>query len=445
MRKHLHYVPFVVSLIFVLLLGEIGFKTVNATTQGAPATVISGDEVYIPAGSFAMGCADDLSPIQCDPDADPVHLVYLDAYYIDKLPVTNAQYAACQAAGACPQPLSVASHTRSDYYTNPKYASYPMINVRWSYANAYCTWAGKRLPTEAEWEKAARGTDLRWYPWGNELPTCERSNIGLIHPGDILPTPCVGDTVAVGLYPQNASPYGVLDMVGNVREFVNDYYMALYYDKSPYYSPTGPATDINGKGHFARGAGWSDQDRLSTNWVRHDEASAEIWELIGFRCARSTTDTPLPMPTPTPTPVPSDTGRFGDEGGLLWITYPEHLTAVHVPPGILTETMTSEIALSVTYTEPQPVGNLYGMDHFFVVEGVQPIKPVEVLLGFKNSGGMIAGTEGLYRLDANAWVTDSITTSERSSGHILAWIDQPGLYGVLGQTNRTYLPVVFRY
>ena len=84
------------------------------------------------------------------------------------------------------------------------------------------------------------------------------------------------------------------------------------------------------------------------------------------------------------------------------------------------------------------------MDHFFIVDGVQPNKSLEVLLGFKNSGGVIAGTENLYRLDANAWITDSITITEHSSGHILAWIDQPGLYGILGQTNRTYLPLVLR-
>lgn len=444
MRKRLRYLSFVVGLILVLLVSQIAFRPVGAISQNVPATVLASDEVYIPAGPFAMGCSDDLSPIQCDPDADPIHLVYLDAYYIDKLPVTNAQYAACQAAGACPPPLSVASYTRADYYTNPKYASYPMINVRWSFANAYCSWAGKRLPTEAEWEKAARGTDLRWFPWGNELPTCERSNLGYLRPGDVLSTPCVGDTVAVGLYPQNASPYGVLDMAGNVREFVNDYYMALYYDKSPYYNPTGPETDINNKGHFARGAGWSDHTRLATNWVRHDEASAEIWNLIGFRCARSTTDAPPPTPTPKPTPVPSDSGYFGEEGGVLWIAYPEHLTAVHVPPVTLTETMTSEIALSVTYTRSQPVGNLVGADHFFVVDGALSARPVEVLLGFRNSGSVIAGTESLYRLNANAWVTDGITTTERSARHILAWIDRPGLYGILGETNRIYLPLVMK-
>lgn len=104
----------------------------------------------------------------------------------------------------------------------------------------------------------------------------------------------------------------------------------------------------------------------------------------------------------------------------------------------------SEITLSLTYTQSRMVGDLYGIDHFFIVEGVPAVKPVEVLLGFKSTSGMIAGTASLYRLDATAWLTDSITTTERSAEHILAWIGRPGLYGVLGQTNRTYLPMVLR-
>jgi len=237
----------------------------------------------------------------------------------------------------------------------------------------------------------------------------------------------------------------VLDMTGNVREFVSDFYQKDYYPRSPYYDPTGPEVDL-GKYHLARGGGWYDHARLASNWVRHDEASAELYEHIGFRCARNAPVTPMPTPTsaPTPTPLPSDAGYFGAEGGLLWITHPGHLTALHIPAGTLSGTMTSEITLSVTYTQPRPVGDFYGADHFFVVDGALSVRPVEVLLGFKDTGAMITGTEELYRLDATAWVTDSITTSEHSSGHILAWIDRPGLYAILGQTNRTYLPMILR-
>lgn len=441
MGKRLKYALFIVSLLLVLLLGSIVLRTVDATTERAPMPVISSAEVYIPAGPFGMGCSTDLSSIHCDVDATPIHLVYLNAFFIDKLQVTNAQYAACEAAGVCPAPLSPASTTRPDYYTNPQYRQHPVLNVTWGYAHAYCQWVGKRLPTEAEWEKAARGTDLRPFSWGGAEPTCELGNISIVRPGEDQSRPCVGDTVAVGSYPQDSSPYGVLDMTGNARDFVSDFYDSGYYNRSPYYNPQGPAINL-GKDYIARGGDWYAHSRLATTWVRHDEASALVYKHISFRCVRNApvAPTPTPMPTPTPTPVPSDAGRIGSEGGVLWITHPGHLTALHVPPGALT----SEITFTVTYTQPRPVGDLHGMDHFFTVDESQFADPVGVLLGFKNSGGILAGTADLYRLDTGAWVTSNITVMERSPAHISAWIQRPGIYGILGRTNRTYLPVIFR-
>ncbi len=166
----------------------------------------------------------------------PQHTVYLDAYSIDKYEVANARYQACVDAGGCTAPHDPSSATRTSYYGNPDYAGYPVINVDWGQAETFCAWEGKRLPSEAEWEKAARGTDGRIYPWGNQNPTCDLAN------GVVQGKRCVGDTSPVGSYAAGASPYGVMDMAGNVWEWVNDWYDENYYSHSPASNPPGPAT-----------------------------------------------------------------------------------------------------------------------------------------------------------------------------------------------------------
>ncbi|MBN2386388.1 MAG: SUMF1/EgtB/PvdO family nonheme iron enzyme [Anaerolineales bacterium] len=222
--------------------------------------------VYVPAGAFPMGSREGAS------DEEPVHTVTLEAYWIDRTEVTNGMYAACVAEGACPPPSSARSNTRSPYYGNPAYADYPVIYVDWNDAQAYCEWTGGRLPSEAEWEKAARGTDGRRYPWGDLSPTAERANY---HGSS------VGDTQAVGSFPAGASPYGALDMAGNVWEWTADWYDAHYYSRSPEANPTGPAS---GTYRLLRGGSWDYIGSFLRSALRLRATSGNSSYGIGFRC-----------------------------------------------------------------------------------------------------------------------------------------------------------------
>lgn len=411
---------------------------------------MASDEVYVPAGEFGRGCAYDFNNGKCDSDATPITLTYVDAFYIDKTEVTNVQYRACVNAGVCQPPLRERSASRPDYFTNPNYNQYPVIHVDWGRANRYCQWVGKRLPTEAEWEKAARGTDLRWYPWGNEPPTCDRTNFAYISGGDhYTVVPCVGDTVAVGRYPQNASPYGALDMVGNVSEWVSDFYEKPYYPDAAYFNPQGPS-DGGAKGEkLVRGGSWADQHLEGNNvWVRIDEANIYQTERIGFRCAHSAgpggTPTPTAAPTLTPTPLPEpDSQTVDSQGAYLWQAYDKHLTVLHVP----TAALSSDTTFTVTYEiYPGAQDELQGIDHFFTLSSNDPAPPpLQLLIGYRETLGVKEETIRLYYLSPGGWITTPFTITGVYPKFIVAQIDKMGTYALLGTTNRYYLPTVLRY
>lgn len=177
--------------------------------------------VLVPAGEFLMGSLDN----EGEENEHPQHRVYLDSYWIMQTEVSNAQYALCVAAGACSAPDNTNWNQESA-------ADHPVTNVTWKQAQAYAQWAGGRLPTEAEWEKAARGTDGRRYPWGNQAPTAQLANC-CQHMESVTP---------VYSYAEGASPYGVLNMSGNAREWTADGYSAKYYSTSPQSNPNGPDT-----------------------------------------------------------------------------------------------------------------------------------------------------------------------------------------------------------
>lgn len=229
--------------------------------------------VLVPEGEFTMGSDNDF-------DSKPAHQVYLDAFYLDIYEVTNGLYKVCVDEGSCTPPKNEKSYTLSRYYGNLGFEDYPVINVDWNQAKNYCEWRDASLPTEAQWEKSAHGTDGRTYPWG-EGRDCTRANTW-----DWIPNKaCVGDTTVVGKYKSGKSIYGIYDLEGNVTEFTADWYDDNYYTISPYINPLGPST---GENKLIRGSSYDQfSGRTSTTYGRWFVNINYYDYDLGFRCAKN--------------------------------------------------------------------------------------------------------------------------------------------------------------
>ena len=221
--------------------------------------VDSGVLTYIPSGEFIMGLGYG--------DA-PTKTVTLDAYWIQQTEVTNKMYAQCVASGNCSAPVQ---EIGTPPYSSVQFGDYPIVGVTWDAANTYCQWIGGQLPSEAQWEKAARGTNGNVYPWGNDKPTCDLANFGT----------CAGHTSHVNDYPAGKSSYGLLDMAGNVYEWVNDFYDPNYYSSAPSSNPTGPAT---GSQRVIRGSSFETDVAQLLSAIRHPSAPDYHNYDLGFRC-----------------------------------------------------------------------------------------------------------------------------------------------------------------
>lgn len=251
--------------------------TIAAAAPALFAQQSPDDLVNIPAGPFTMGSKEGPE------DERPQHEVTLRAFSIDRFPVTNAQYAEfLNTASRTSAPVydfddpDARIHRRGErWVADPGYDNHPVVEVPWAGAAAYCAWRGKRLPTEAEWEKAARGTDARRYPWGTDLPDKRRARYEAPY----------NDTVPVDAHPAGASPYGVRDMAGNAWEWVSSAYRPYPYraDDGREDSKAGPVRSTRGGGHDS-----SANDLTTTQRGRNlSRNPASGHHNIGFRCARS--------------------------------------------------------------------------------------------------------------------------------------------------------------
>lgn len=273
-----------VAAVVVLAAIALGFSLYRWSQPQAGETRVRPTDgmkmLFVPAGEYLRGSS--AADYEAEDNEKPQHSVYLDAFWIDRTEVTNDQYHTCVEAGACSAPPWCG---RLDLtYDDPTKGDYPVTCVSWYDAQAYCEWAGARLPTEAEWEKAARGTDGRLYPWGDTGPDCTKANYWENYWGE--PGYCEQGPTTVGSRPAGASPYGALDMSGNVAEWCADWfsYDAVYsFGRSE--NPQGPAS---GDRRAVRGGTWDNVARgIRCAGVRFGNPPDGRSQAVGIRCARS--------------------------------------------------------------------------------------------------------------------------------------------------------------
>lgn len=253
--------------------GKVAEPAVGATRMREKDGMI---EVYIPAGEFIMGSSDG------DDHEKPPHKVILDDFWIDQTPVTNAMFtrflgergnqAEDRADWYYPE-FGRIKQVKGVWRVEDNFEQHPVVSVSWYGAHAYAQWVGAKLPTEAQWEKAARGTDRRNYPWGNTKPDSTLANYNQN----------VGTTTPVGSYPAGSSPYRLLDLAGNAWEWCADWYGGDYYAKSPPRNPQGPAS---GKGHVVRGGSWFNKGGYLRAAFRDRFNPIDCVVVLGFRCCR---------------------------------------------------------------------------------------------------------------------------------------------------------------
>ena len=235
------------------------------------------DLCLIPAGTFTMGSDDDL------PNEAPTHKVYLDAYYIGKTEVTNAEYYPFWLENGGTDSEHTPISYEGEFGTWPEIAktkpNYPVVGVSWDSAVAYAAWRGMRLPTEAEWEKAARGTTTRRWPWGNTFT--QRIEDATVHAN--VWKQSGAHLKPVGTYPTGISPYGAHDMAGNVWEWVADWYSETFYHRSPDRNPKGSPV---GSRRVVKGGSWLNPEKLARCSTRIGQYPAIGTSFIGFRLAK---------------------------------------------------------------------------------------------------------------------------------------------------------------